>query len=249
MRVLALDTTTSTGSVALVEDDRIVNERLGEATHKHTSRLPAELLNLLVPGGLSLSDIDLFAVAAGPGSFTSLRTGIATVQGLAVVTGRRVVAVSALDVLAQLASLDRPEGTLIGVWIDAHRRDVFSASYRVGGGPPFDLTRLLGVDAPQVGRGEAILAQWSSRREVPEVIVGDGAILYADVIGGNSVALASPPLAGAIGRLAVSYERAGRSLDPAAIQPVYIRRPDVEIAREEGRLAAPASRAAGNPPS
>src|SRR3982074_3384188 len=137
MRVLALDTTTSTGSVALVEDDRIVDERLGDAAHKHTSRLPAELLNLLAPGGLSLSDIDLFAVAAGPGSFTSLRTGIATVQGLAVVTGRRVVAVSALDVLAHIASLDRPKGALIGVWIDAHRRDVFSASYRVGDGPPF----------------------------------------------------------------------------------------------------------------
>jgi tRNA threonylcarbamoyladenosine biosynthesis protein TsaB len=242
MRVLALDTTTEAGSVALVEDDRIVDERVGDATRKHTARLPGELLAVLDPAGLTPSDIDLFAVAAGPGSFTGLRTGIATMQGLAVVTGRRMVAVSALDVLAHTASLGRPEGTLVGAWMDAHRRDVFSAVYRVSDGPPFDILRLVEVDPPQVGRAETILAQWSGQNRLPAVIVGDGAMLYAEVIGNCSTALASPPLAGAIGRLAVSYERAGRGLAPAAIQPLYIRRPDVEIAREQGRLAVQAVR-------
>jgi tRNA threonylcarbamoyladenosine biosynthesis protein TsaB len=242
MRVLALDTTTQTGSVALVEDDHVVAERPGDPALKHTSRLPGELLALLAPAGLTLSDIDLFAVATGPGSFTGLRTGIATMQGLALVTGRRIVPVSALEALAHTASVDRPESTLVGAWIDAHRRDVFSAVYRLGDAPAFDLARLAEVDPPQVGRAEAILARWSDQNRVPAVIVGDGAILYAEVIGAASVAMASPSLAGAIGRLAVSYWRAGRGLDPAAIQPLYIRRPDVEIAREQGRLAVPAIR-------
>ena len=196
---------------------------------------------MLGPAGLTPSDVDIFAVAAGPGSFTGLRTGIATMQGLALVTGRRVVAVSALEALAHIASLDRPEGTLVGAWIDAHRRDVFSAAYRVGDRPPFDVSRLVEVDPPQVGRAETILAQWSGENRVPAVIVGDGAMLYAEVIGTCSVAVPSPALAGAIGRLAVSYARAGRALEPAAIQPLYIRRPDVEIARDQGRLAVQAA--------
>jgi tRNA threonylcarbamoyladenosine biosynthesis protein TsaB len=191
---------------------------------------------------LTPSDIDIFAVAAGPGSFTGLRTGIATMQGLALVTGRRMVAVSALEALAHTASIDRPKGTLVGVWMDAHRRDVFSATFRVADGPSFDISRLEEMDPPRVGRAETILAQWSEENRMPVVIVGDGAILYAGAIGTCSIAAAPPPLAGAIGRLAVSYAHAGRSLDPAAIQPLYIRRPDVEIAREQGRIAVPAVR-------
>jgi tRNA threonylcarbamoyladenosine biosynthesis protein TsaB len=241
MRVLALDTTTRTGSVAFVEDDRIVAECVGDPTRTHTSRLPGELLALLGPAGLTPSDVDIFAVAVGPGSFTGLRTGIATVQGLALVTGRRVVAVSALEALAHVASLDRPAGTLVGAWIDAHRRDVFSAAYRVADRPPFDLSRLVEVDAPQVGRPETILTHWSGANRVPAVIAGDGAMLYAEVVGTCSVAIPLPALAGAIGRLAVSFARAGRALEPAAVQPLYIRRPDVEIARDQGQPAVQAA--------
>jgi hypothetical protein len=72
---------------------------------------------------------------------------------------------------------------------------------------------------------------------MPAVIAGDGALLYGEVIGDHSVALAPPALAGTIGRLAVSYEQAGRALTAAAIQPLYVRRPDVEIARDQARLA------------
>jgi tRNA threonylcarbamoyladenosine biosynthesis protein TsaB len=242
MRVLALDTTTQAGSVALVEDDRIVHERMGDATRTHASRLPGELLAVLGAAGLTPSDVDIFAVAAGPGSFTGLRIGIATMQGLALVTGRRVVAVSALEVLAHIASANRPEGTLIGAWMDAHRRDVFSAAYRVSDQPPFTISRLVEIDPPQVGRAQAILERWSSENRVPAVIVGVGAMLYADVIGTSSAAVSSSLLAGAIGRLAVSYEREGRAVEPAALQPLYIRRPDVEIARDQVQLTVQAVR-------
>ena len=79
MRVLALDTTTPAGSVALVDEDRVVDERGGDPSRTHAQRLPGDLLRVLERRGLAMSDIDLFAVASGPGSFTGLRIGIATI--------------------------------------------------------------------------------------------------------------------------------------------------------------------------
>src|SRR6185312_7287850 len=99
---------TRAGSVALVVDDRVVDERAGDGSRTHGERLPAELAQL----GASWDSIDVFAVAVGPGSFTGLRIGIATIQGLALVTGRRIAAVSALEALAQRASERLGPGSL-----------------------------------------------------------------------------------------------------------------------------------------
>src|SRR6187455_1104695 len=82
-RILALDTTTRAGSTALVINDHIVDERSGDGTRTHALRLPDEILRLASENQCELSDLDLYAVATGPGSFTGLRIGIATVQGLA----------------------------------------------------------------------------------------------------------------------------------------------------------------------
>src|SRR6266403_62552 len=106
MKVLALDTTTRAGSVALVEDDRIVDERGGDGARTHAERLPAEITAIAGANQLALSDVDLYGVASGPGSFTGLRIGIATIQGLAFVHNRRIVGIPALEALAHAASLD-----------------------------------------------------------------------------------------------------------------------------------------------
>src|SRR5262250_256998 len=97
MRVLALDTTTRAGSVALVDDDIVIDQRPGDASRTHAERLPAEIVALLAAHGRAAADVDLFAVASGPGSFTGMRIGIATIQGLALVRRTPVVSVSALD--------------------------------------------------------------------------------------------------------------------------------------------------------
>src|SRR5215831_17702615 len=117
MRVLALDSTTRAGSVALVENGVVVDQRAGDPSRTHGERLPAELAAL----GAPWPTIDVFAVASGPGSFTGLRIGIATMQGLALVTGRRLVAVSGLEALAQLAGADAAPGARVAAWIDAQR--------------------------------------------------------------------------------------------------------------------------------
>ena len=141
MRVLALDTTTRAGSAALVEDDRVIDERSGDGARTHALRLPAEIVALAEANGWPLSAIDLYAVASGPGSFTGLRIGIATIQGLAYVHGRRVVGVPALDALAHAGSADLREGALIAAWMDAHRGDVFAALYEVADARLFSRTR------------------------------------------------------------------------------------------------------------
>ena len=142
---------TRAGSVALVDDDRVVDERAGDASRTHGARLPAELAEL----GAPWPTIDVFAVASGPGSFTGLRIGIATMQGLALVTGRGVVGVSALDALAQLASADVAPGTLIASWIDAQRGEVFSALYQVTDAPVFTPERLVELEAPAAASPDA----------------------------------------------------------------------------------------------
>lgn len=240
MRVLALDTTTPAGSVALVEEDRVVDERGGDPSRTHAQRLPGDLLRVLERRGLAMSDVDLFAVASGPGSFTGLRIGIATMQGLAVVQRRRVAAVSALEALAHLAALEAAPDAIVAAWMDAHRHEVFSALYRVRRAAPFSADRLVELDAAAVGDPAATLARWAGPTcGAPDVIIGDGAILYRDVIRGSAAARAAivepPPIAGAVGRLAIAQASRHETGDPGAVRPLYVRRPDAEIARDAAR--------------
>ena len=237
MVVLALDTTTRAGSAALVVDDRIVDERCGDDRRTHAERLPAELLSLAEANHVAVADVDLFAVACGPGSFTGLRIGIATIQGLALVAGRRVAAISALDAMAELASQQADTDTLVAAWMDAHRRDVFAALYRVASAPMFSATRLQALEPPSVDAPASLLWRWrESLQKADSVFVGDGAVMYADAISKASArarVLPPPTLAGAIGRLAVARARQGETVEPAGIRPLYVRRPDAETAREK----------------
>jgi tRNA threonylcarbamoyladenosine biosynthesis protein TsaB len=232
MLVLSLDSTTRAGSVAVVDDDRVLVEKAGDATRSHAERLPAELLAALGDAGASIHDVDVFAVASGPGSFTGLRVGIATVQGLALATARGVVAVSALDALAHVASGDAPDSRVIGVWMDAFRREVFSGLYRVTNPVIYSKDRLEEIEGPVVAPAESTLARWLGLGYQPDVWIGDGAAVYSTVIAGLGELRPTVPIAAAIGRLAISRSRAHGTIDPAAIQPLYVRRPDAEVARE-----------------
>src|ERR1017187_7615645 len=128
MLVLALDTTNRGGSAALARDGGL----LGDPALTHALRLPGDIVRLLERHRLTVGDIELFAVAAGPGSFTGLRIGIAAMQGLALANGRGMVGVSALDALnaALQAALPAAATARVGVWMDAQRGDVYSALYR-----------------------------------------------------------------------------------------------------------------------
>ena len=133
MLILALDTTSRAGSVALARDAGVLDQQRGDPSRTHGERLPGDIRDLLERHGLTVADVDLYAVAAGPGSFTGLRVGIATIQGLALAHGRPVVPVSALVALAHgaLISSGGPvqDAELIAACMDAQRLEVFSALY------------------------------------------------------------------------------------------------------------------------
>jgi len=233
MLVLALDTTTRGGSLAVLEDDRVLAELAGDAAVSHTERLPGECEQVLALAGVSRQALDLLVVASGPGGFTGLRIGLAVVQGLALVLDTPTIGVSALDAVAWTARQHETRPRSVAVWMDAARGDVFGATYRWDEGAPADPAPL--VIPPVVGAPEALLAAW--RADLPEGtrFAGDGARRYAGVIAAGSdflVCPETPLLAGPLGRIGCARARAGQAGPPHALQPLYVRRPDVEIERE-----------------
>lgn len=224
MIVLALDTTGRAGSVAVVEDGRVRAELTGNPDRTHGERLPGDLLHVLDAAGVPLSAVDLLAVAAGPGSFTGLRVGIAAIQGLSTATGRLIVPVSALDALSAAAGGDG----LVGAWIDAQRGQVYAALYDLAAGEIGEAIEPATSLPPR-----ATLDLWAAHLARPARFIGDGAVRHAEVIAsalpGAAAIVPAPALAGIIGRLAAS--RPERAVRPHAVVPIYVRRPDAELAR------------------
>ncbi len=224
MLVLALDTTTREGSCALARDGRVLREQVSDASRPQAARLPGDLVTLLEHERLTLADIDIYAVSIGPGSFTGLRVGIATMQGLAFAAGKPLIGVSALDALhAQVHSAQVPvhsaqvHSVRVATWIDAWRGEVYASLYEGG----------VEVEPPAVAHPDDLLRRLSG---VPTLFIGDGAGTSADAIRAahGSAALADPvmpPLAGTIARLATEAARAGHLPPPHAIRAIYVRRP------------------------
>jgi tRNA threonylcarbamoyladenosine biosynthesis protein TsaB len=205
-------------------------ERRGDPSFTHGQRLPGELDRVLADASVNIHDVDLLAVAAGPGSFTGLRVGIATIQGIAMAHGKRVVAVSVLEALARAAiNPDRP----IGAWMDAQRQEVFAALYAADGSD---------VLMPAVSAtADVVLKAWAPTVDLTRVtFIGDGAVNHASVLhdqlGADAAIIAPPLLAGLIGQIAA--ENPSRAVLPHAIVPIYVRRSDAELARAR-RAAIP----------
>jgi tRNA threonylcarbamoyladenosine biosynthesis protein TsaB len=238
--ILALDTSTHAGSVAVRRDGLQLAEHVGPDHVPHARRLPGEILDLLRSCGLSLADVSLYAVASGPGAFTGLRIGIATIQGLAFAQGRLVVGVSALEALAYAVRAEavRVGLPLIAAWMDAARGEVFTSLFAAEAED-----RLSCLDEPAVGSPETTLARWSSLAGTRGVLfVGNGAVRYQDTIaaalGDDSRVLPRVPvLAGVIAELADAAAARGLAAPPHAVRPLYVRRPDAELARDRVRAA------------
>jgi tRNA threonylcarbamoyladenosine biosynthesis protein TsaB len=229
MLVLALDTTTRQGSVALTRDGVVLATYAGDAAITHGVRLPGDVVRLLDVQMLRIADVDLFAVAAGPGSFTGLRIGIATMQGLALANSRPLVGISALDAIneavsSQLSALSPHDE--VAIWMDAGRGQVFSAIYKKSGV----------LEAALVDQPGDILERWTRGGNIPNTFAGDGAVAYRDLVvaasTGTRIVDPVPPLAPWVARLAEAHVQAHGVSPPDAIRPIYIRRSDVELARE-----------------
>ena len=239
MLVLSLDTTTPTASCAVARNGVVINEEPIDTSRQLALQLPGALRDILDLSAVSLHDVDAFAVATGPGSFTGLRIGIATMQGLAFGRGRPLIGISAFSALRAVAS---PAflGSRIATWIDAWRGDVYASMFEDGRqvaepvvAPPTQLLDEMSHGKPAVYTNDVMF-------------IGDGADAYKDLITARLGAAArladpiTPRLAAVIAMLATIEYKNGHRPPPHAIRPIYVRRSDAELARESS--PSPASR-------
>jgi tRNA threonylcarbamoyladenosine biosynthesis protein TsaB len=235
--ILSLDTTTPKPSCAVARDGVVINEEPIDASRQLALQLPGALRDILDLSAVALEEVDAFAVSTGPGSFTGLRIGIATMQGLAFGRGKPLIGVSGLTALRAVAS---PAflGSRIATWVDAWRGDVYAALFEDG--------REIGE--PVVAKPSALLDDLARREGALYTLmanditfIGDGAETYRDLILsrlGHAARLADPTvplLAAVIAMLATIEYKNGHRPPPHAIRPMYVRRSDAELGRDRGK--------------
>lgn len=179
----------------------------------------------LEEAGVALSQVGLFALAVGPGSFTGLRVGLATVQGLAFEGSAPAAPISALEALALAAG---GEEAVVAALLDARRGDVYAAAFGPGDARPLP---------------EGLYRAEDLARRLPAgcLLTGEGAACHAGLLqaaGFRSASVAVCAPAEAVGRLGLRLFRQGRAQPPGLVVPRYLRRAEAE-ARRTGEALEP----------
>lgn len=224
MRVLAIDTSTMTASVAVVDSDAGVLAEGESGVNTHSERLIMLIDDALARASTRLADVDAIAVGAGPGSFTGLRIGMATAKGLCFATDKPLWAVSSL---AALAAGCAHTGVVVPI-MDARRKEIFAGFYDVSETTAVSLAaeRVLAPDS----LGDA-LAEVGIEHAV---MCGDGTTRYREAalaVGTIAPGSRETPAAKHVGRLAIAGERHDVS---HSATPVYIRPSEAEIRFPDG---------------
>jgi tRNA threonylcarbamoyladenosine biosynthesis protein TsaB len=221
--ILAVDTTTPSGSVALLEDDALLGEANVESAATHSARLLRSVDFLLGTHGRDVKDVGAFAVAAGPGSFTGIRIGVGVVKSLAFASGKPVAPVSTLLALAVKLAADGPR--LVCPLLDAKKEEIYAGLFEVR---KAGLTELIaqGAYAP-----DAFFARLPARRVI--AFAGSGLAAYRAKLLPYVRDKARFPrrssfLAAEIGRIGCGMIREGQGIDAASLEPFYFRRSQAE---------------------
>lgn len=223
--IVTIDTSTPAGSVALSRGDDLLGEVLFHLRGTHTDRVLHSLNWLLGEAQIKLSEVEAFGIVVGPGSFTGLRVGVATVKGLAYASGAPVVGVSSLETLALACPA---AGYPVCCLIDARKNEVYGAVFDCRGDAPVSLVR------EQVLPPRKMLEQL----EGEYLFLGSGAVLYRELIQAHMGARAhfvpwalSLPRASSAAGLVLARYRAGETSSAQEIVPRYIRASEAEIMR------------------
>ncbi len=170
MKILGIDTSTSCGSVGLIEDGEVISDYLLNIPVTHSERLLGAIELVLSEARCPIENIDGWAISLGPGSFTGLRIGVSTVKGLAYATGKPVAGVSTLDVLASQIA---PTSYLICPILDARKQEVYTAFYRYEEGNSLKRQSIY-----QAIRPEDLVKNIKERT----IFLGDGVKTYGDFL-------------------------------------------------------------------
>jgi len=234
MKILALESSATACSVALCEDEKLVAQTFQNSGLTHSRTLMPMAESLLAQCGQSLADVDVIAVAAGPGSFTGLRIGVATAKGLAWAGDKPCAPCSTLESMAwQLAHMD---GIIIAA-MDARRSQVYNAVFRARGGT---LERLSPDRAIDLGELEDEIKKY----EEGKILVGDGAQLCYNEWQERVSDLRLAPVhlrwqtAWGVARAALELARMDKLIPGGQLAPVYHRLSQAErerLAKEQNK--------------
>ncbi|MEU4802096.1 tRNA (adenosine(37)-N6)-threonylcarbamoyltransferase complex dimerization subunit type 1 TsaB [Actinosynnema sp. NPDC023587] len=212
MLVLALDTATPAVTAGVVEltagsPPRLLAQRVTVNAKAHGELLTPHVQEAMAEAGRALSELDAVVCGAGPGPFTGLRVGLVTAAALGQALNRPVYPVATPDAIA----LDACTGAPLLVATDARRKEVYWATYDAAGRR---------TDGPHVDRPAEVPAKL---RQTPQRAAGEGARIYADVLGLPLVDALHPS---PVSLVAVAAEELLAGARPAALTPLYLRRPD-----------------------
>jgi tRNA threonylcarbamoyl adenosine modification protein YeaZ len=249
MLILAIDTSTRTGSVALLRDGIVIDSVSGYEETPHSTRLFRDLEVLQSRAKFRLDQVDVFAVAAGPGSFTGLRVGLTAVKAWAEVHNKPIAAISGLEaVAAQSTSLNsesRGAGIVIAPFLDARRGQLFGSLYLVrekntrSMGPPrhsnlspsleliSDESILTSQEFVDLVSGESDFAKCTFVSPTPEILP---ASVIESRLPGVQIETVSAVLAPIIGQLGFGRAERGQLVDALRLDANYVRRSDAEKA-------------------
>ena len=231
MYILGIETSTMTGSVAIITEQQLIVEQTINTKITHAERLITTIDDTLRAASLTIREIDGIAVSSGPGSFTGLRIGVTTAKSLAYSIRKPIVAVSSLDALSSQFFYT---SYLICPMLDARKKEVYSACYRNSGAKvqrvseyavitPANL--LKGIHEPTLFLGDGVMPY---RREIASTL-GESAI-FAD-------AAHLLPRGSLVAKLGCDRLLAGEQDDCSALTPFYLRQSDAEIHWERAQLA------------
>ncbi|HEX4129127.1 MAG TPA: tRNA (adenosine(37)-N6)-threonylcarbamoyltransferase complex dimerization subunit type 1 TsaB [Pirellulales bacterium] len=219
VRILALETTGHAGSVAALADAQLLAEHALPPEQRSAQSLAPAMRSLLAEVGWRPRDVELLAVAIGPGSFTGLRVGVTTAKTFAYAVGADVIGIVSLDCLARQAP---PDAERLSAVIDAHRRQVFLRNYARPAGAV-----LVAVDEPSIVDEAAWLANLKPGVAVTGPTVGK----FADRLPAGVIAVGErlrTPMAATVGLLAHERYQRGERDDLWTLGPLYLRRAAAE---------------------
>ena len=228
MILLALDTCDSRGSLAVLRDDEVLKAIAHEGTSDYSSWVLPAADQALRATGLRIRDVEVFAVATGPGSFTGVRIALATVKAWSEAYGRGIAGVSRLEAMAQQAS---GAGAHVAAFADAHRDQVFGALFRR------ESAALTPVESEMLAAPAEFLdwvQQRSANEQVSWISMDPEKVTTEDswrsrAEAGESVEMSTNVLAPTIGRIGRMRALRGLLTDALGLDAEYVRRPDAEV--------------------